>query len=204
MSSSAPASRTNGVIDIPTLVRALASRQPRLSGLRLTKLAYLAEVRFAAGHGQRLTNAAWWSWKYGPFSRDVISAARALSPDLLTSSNEEVLGKVATYYRAGPECQPELPEDVTDLLDDLIDVYGHEDTTLVVSAAYRSTPFQRTPPGTKINLNAWAVAMGEATRDANLATHLQRALGSDRKSFNDAREVVEFLNATRKSSGADA
>jgi len=204
MSQREPSTSGEPAIEVASLVRGLASRQPRLSGIRLTKLAYLAEVRYAAGHGRRLTNATWSSWKFGPYSQEVIDVARSLPKDQLTSSTEEVLGKVATYYRAGTDCRPDLPDDVGQLLDDLIAVYGHEDTTMIVSAAYRSTPFQRTPSGRRIDLDGWATAMNEALHASSLVDYLQGALRSERRLFSEDRELVEFLAATRKSSGAEA
>lgn len=191
-------------IDPSVLARALVCRQTHVSGLRLVKLAYLAEVRYLAAYGTRLTRVRWRSWKFGPDSRELISSVNSLPEDQVRSATKEVLGHDARYYSPGPSCRPTLEPELDQFFDDLLAVYGSYDTTFIVSAAYRSTPFQRTPAAREIDLEGWARSFTEAARSDGMLAHVQEGLASDRQSFRNARELVEFLAAGRAPAGVEA
>jgi uncharacterized phage-associated protein len=184
------------------LARAIIARQPRVSGVRLVKLAFLAEVRYSERFGRRLSNADWFNWKHGPYSKRIINDTNAQPADVVRHEQENVLDKMANFYYPGPNCAPPLPGEVSSVLDDLIAVYGEADTQSIVTAAYRSTPFARSTAGRKIDLDGWAAAMNDLKESPEVHSKIKSALESQSHAFSTASELLELLNDLRQSGGA--
>jgi len=170
--------------------------------MRLVKLAYLAETLYAESYGRRLSDADWFSWKHGPYSKRVINSVRALDRADVGHEERTILGKTANYYMRGPQfVPPELPAPVSQLIDDLLAIHGREDTQAIVSAVYRSPLFRRTRAGRSIDMDGWVSAMNRVRGSTEVRSNLQAALNSPASGFANAGELLEFLDELRSSRG---
>lgn len=180
-------------IDAATLSRAIISRQPSVSGIRLIKLAYLAEVRYLEHTGKRLSTARWFVWKHGPFSKEVVNSARDQPETVVIHSERSVMGKTAHFYTAGPECAPDIPREIGAFLDDIIETYGQFDTQAIISAAYRTGPFFNLPSGRSISFSSWRNRVAGFRSSPEVRAHIQRGLEGERFPFSDVEELTELL-----------
>lgn len=169
----------------------------------MMKLAYLAEVRYLAATGARLTTLDWRSWKYGPDSRELYNSASNLGREFVKITTQKVRGHTATYFAPTSGTRPTLDPDIDQLFDDLFAVYGGEDTTRIISAAYRSTPFRKTRAGRRIELGAWGASLAAGHLRTALRARIEAGLKSPRTEFRTPRELVEFLSAARGSNGGE-
>jgi uncharacterized phage-associated protein len=188
---------TGPAIDAATLSRAIIARQTSVSGIRLVKLAYLAEVRYLERTGQRLSDADWFSWKHGPYSKKIVHGARDQAPAVVRREERQVLGTTANFYSAGPDCPPDLPAEVSTFLDEFLTVYGHEDTQAVISAAYRTAPFLRARAGKKIDLRGWGRSVSNFRSAPDVQAMVRAGFDGPRVKFRDVRELTEWLAAMR-------
>lgn len=61
-------------MDLGTALWLIARKHPHgLGKFRLLKLLWLAELRHMQRHGSRLTDAGWYRWDYGPYSKEVVN-----------------------------------------------------------------------------------------------------------------------------------
>src|SRR5438132_9188105 len=115
-----PASTTEAII------RAIVLRQPKgASQTRLLKLFYLAETKYMAETGKRLTDADFFRYDRGPYSKAVVNTARLLPPDIVIGREQAVSPDVeGVFFSPGPDCAPDLPKEVDQFIDSLMSIYG--------------------------------------------------------------------------------
>lgn len=186
-----------------SLARAIIARQPQVSTVRLLKLAFLAETRYIEQFGSRLSDADWFNWKHGPYSKRIVNGVRGLPEDVVHHKERLVSDRRANYYTSGRNCAPELSSQVANFLDNLIRVYGGEDTQAIVSAVYRLTPFRRSQSGRPIDLDAWAHAVAQIKNSSDVQRRVLAALRDESVHFSSASELLEFLNEARLSGGGN-
>jgi hypothetical protein len=184
-------------VSAETLARAIIARQPRVSTIRLLKLAFLAETRYAERSGARLSDADWFSWKHGPFSKRIVNSVQSQPAAVIRHEQKEVFGKTANYDMPGPDCAPILPPAISTLLDDLLSVYGGEDTLPIVNAVYCTSPFLRTPSGRKIDLDGWARTSIKIRESSEVHGKIRAALQSESVLFSCTADLLDSLNEAR-------
>lgn len=158
-------------------LRITAAHTHGLSQIRLLKLLWLAELRFAEAYGERLTPAGWWRWDYGPYSKDVINTVRTDTRHFKVSRDDEATtaGGLAISAKA-PPAGGTLSQRALEMIDDVVDMYGSYSTPELLTEVYADPFFEQTPHGNDFDFGRLAdfrkdVTESKARRLLDLETH---------------------------------
>jgi len=161
--------------------------------MRLVKLAYLSEVRFAAEHGSRLTEADYFSWNYGPYSKQIANRAKALPDSIVEKTVGSASEGVSRTFVPKPGCEPSLEPGIKSFIDSVLVSYGSLETNVIVRAAYRTAQFQRTKKGRDIDLDEWSRTASRVPSSTAVSAAITEGLRTQSASFNNIDEFTEYL-----------
>lgn len=198
----APAERPAATTE--TIVRAIISRQPKgVSQTRLLKLFYLAETKYMAETGKRLTDADFFRYDQGPYSKDVVNTARSLSPEIVIGREQAVSPDYeGVFFSPGPSCSPDLSEEISGFIHSLMGIYGREKTDAIVGAAYRSAAFLAAGDRQDIGFARWGASVEDFRKSSAIETAIREAV--DREPIfqcESLKELTEYLEALRTRRG---
>lgn len=108
------------MLQVKDAVEIIANEHPHgISQTRLLKLLWLAELRHFEKTGERLTDANWFRWDHGPFSKDVLNTAKKQ----LTLESAEVNDQTITMLHSKKH-SPIVDDETTKTLKDTMWVYN--------------------------------------------------------------------------------
>lgn len=122
------------------------------------KLVYLSELGAVATLNQRLTDANWKSYYYGPYSSDVIDAADALDGRIIVERvGSQVNGQPFYWYEpvSGRVPTPHLTPQERAVLDAVLNEFGPMPLTRLLDRVYDTAPYKNAEKlGDPISLTA--------------------------------------------------
>lgn len=179
------------------LAQAIIARQPKgVTQYRLLKLAYLAETRFAAETGRRLSKANYFSFDYGPYSKDLVNAAKNLPDSAAKRVQEPSIRGAGDMIRfiPGAGATPSLSEEITRFLDSFFSAYGRMPTKDIVAEAYRSGQYPETPPSNDIDFGRWIAKTTVIRFSSDVIAAVDAAVKSlEVRSFDTLMELESYL-----------
>jgi hypothetical protein len=186
------------------LVRAILARQPQGAYTRrLVKLAFLAEVGYAADKGRRLSSAAYIRDHYGPFSRQLVEAALALPEELAgceTDTSPVEPESMARKFIPTEQCEPVLSADQRGYLDRFMEAHGWERTQDLVDEARRTSLYLEAKFKAPLDFDRWISRVRAARADSAYMGAIESASKSTHtRTFNGILEVQEFLKGIQNS-----
>ena len=189
-----------------TLVRAILARQPAGAyQRRLVKLAFLAEVAYAAETTQRLSTASYIRDHYGPYSSDLVHAALSLpTSQVECETDASPLDPEVESVKFIPtaSCRPNLSKKRDDFLDGFMASHGRERTQDLVDEARRTTLYLGAAFKEPLDFDQWLNCVALAKSDPVYISSVQEATtGGAAHRFNNIIEVREHLRSLRSPNG---
>ncbi len=135
------------VAEVRDVAARIASAHPHgLPQIRLLKLLWLAELRYYERTGTRLTQAGWWRWNHGPYSKDVINVVKHDSRSFRVERQGEEPWQVGLVIHANPRAM-KAPSDRERLrsVDEVLSTYREYTNEELVQEVYADPFFQATP-----------------------------------------------------------
>ncbi len=132
-------------IEVPALIKEIY-RQARLQHVpppavaRVVKLLYLADLEWRRRHGREpLTNLAWRFWHFGPYATELAEVLGG--EEVEVESRELERGKTARriVFDIDVPDKPEVPEQVSALLGELVKEWGDADLNALLDYVYFET-----------------------------------------------------------------
>jgi len=127
----------------------LVSLFPRGAGrLRIMKLLFLVDAEAKKRYGYTVTGVDWRSWRYSPFSREVLDVLDELAREgtLIADAGSEV------RYIALDE-PPKLPDEVREVVDNVVRKYGFLPLRELLKKVYEEYGVESLGLGEKIELD---------------------------------------------------
>ncbi|MGA8710279.1 MAG: hypothetical protein WB786_03495 [Thermoplasmata archaeon] len=191
------------------LVRAILARQPAGAyQRRVVKLAYLAEVAYAAENGQRLSTAVYIRDHFGPFSPDLVQAALSLPASQVgceTDASPVDPEVEAMKFIPTADCRPPLSPEQDQFLDMFMRSHGWERTQDLVDEARRTSLYLEAAFKEPLDFDRWlrriAVAQSEPTFVAQVE---QAARGNPGHTFGSILDVRQHLRSLRSANVASS
>lgn len=119
----------------------LLSRYPHgLSHTRAVKLLWLAELRYFEQRKERLTDAHWFKYDHGPFTKDIIITAE-LEDHLFSVSDVEWEGKSMRQIKVTGEI-PAVPETVSEAIDGVARMFNRDRLKEILEHVYADPFFE--------------------------------------------------------------
>lgn len=133
------------MLDVQDAIRLIAKAHDHgVSQTRLLKLLWIAELRYCEKTGQRLTNATWFRWDYGPFSKDVINTAKADTTLLKEQAVSPDGPMLAFHATTAPEVDD---QEAVKVLADTVWLYNKYNLHEILAEVYEDGFFNDTPYG---------------------------------------------------------
>lgn len=131
------------MLQVKDAVEIIANEHPHgISLTRLLKLLWLAELRHFETTGERLTDANWFRYDHGPFSKDVLNTAKKE----LTLESAEVNNQTITMLHSKKD--PSIVvDDRNSALKDTIWIYNKYSFEDMLKELYEDPFFKDTPYG---------------------------------------------------------
>lgn len=158
-----------------------------LSKFRLMKILWLAELRSIEERKERLTNASWIRWHFGPFSLD-IQRALETSPMLTVDIEERDSGELHRI-RAVREVPGGGDVDSTDLevLEHTLKIVEKVPDHALKGEVYSDPFFQATPKGSAFDFDR----LMDYRRTEWHVDEIERLLDEPRKPYSGVVSLVE-------------
>lgn len=184
------------------LVRAILSRQPAGAyQRRLVKLAFLAEVAYAAENGQRLSTATYVRDHFGPYSAELVEAALSLPATQVgceTDASPIDPEIEAVKFVPTAECRPQLSPEQDQFFDSFMRSHGRERTQELVDEARRTPLYLEAAFKAELDFDRWIERVSRARSDSDFVARVGKsATGQAGKRFGSILEVREHLRTLR-------
>lgn len=117
-----------------------------LPQVRLLKLLWLAELKYYERTGKRLTQAGWWRWNHGPYSKDVINIVKRDTKTFRVVRQQEEAWQTGVVIHVNPRAmkQPSDPEG-TRAIDEVLSIYREYTNEELVQEVDADPFFEATP-----------------------------------------------------------
>ena len=148
---------TMGLTKLHAAIRLIVERANRpVLRTQLVKLLYLADLTFYRAHGRSISGCTYTSYHYGPYSDEIIAAARDMAGvEIEEDSGVATNGNSYYLYRPGPLARPgmaRLAADESKVLCDVVDQFADKDLDDLLAEVYKTREFSKTAKGNVIAL----------------------------------------------------
>jgi uncharacterized phage-associated protein len=116
-----------------------------LPQVRLLKLLWLAELRHYEGTGSRLTDAEWYRWEYGPYSKDVVNAVKKERAHFEVEETQNEFGNRMLLVRAAKPLESKGAAAERQAIEDVLWLYKDFTTQEILYDVYGDPFFEGTP-----------------------------------------------------------
>ena len=122
----------------------IVSRFPRGIGrTRLMKLAFVIDAVSKERLGRRLLGGKWVRWYFGPFNKAVLDVL----DDLFEDAVVDIIPSSASVRYISLEEPPELPPEVLEIVEEVIENYGFKHLDDLLDEIYRKWEIDSIPLG---------------------------------------------------------
>jgi uncharacterized phage-associated protein len=178
-------------MDLETAAWLIAKQHPHgVSRTRLMKLLWLAEQEHMSQAGERLTDASWFRWEHGPFSKDVLNTVEDNPHNFSEERISTADGDDATLVHAVSEQPGEVTNAEGEVLRRTVWKYDKHDFDDLLEEVYADPFFKATPHGQDFDFDAL-----DGYRDLSHIPEeeIERAEEADGERYQSASAVFEDL-----------
>lgn len=125
-----------------------------IEGRHLINLIYLADREWHQKHGKTYTEAHFYRWNHGPFSREILQEIEWMDGvEIIEREHSYDMGQKIFHYSSGSRTRlygVQLDKKFINILDDIADKWGKEPLKKLLDFVYRRKDFKKSEFGDRL------------------------------------------------------